>query len=441
MGPAMRVLMVTEDIPAPQVGGLGKHVVTLGNALLAAGHAVSLLGRRDVDFEACRAEIGFHGRFIPGFDFKGMGWKEAQLGAWLPLKRQAMARRVEQATLQAVQALQGAGAAPDVIHYHGHLPMVGAGLPPAMNFVQTRHDQGSECITHLRFRAGAPCQALDGAACAGCIHPAPGPLRRAVSALAVRQYRAAAEAVFAARKTIFVSDFLRRQFLRAVPGARLGGAHVIHNFIDLAQLRRAAAPAAPVQAGRLLLVGRLDEAKGFAAFLAALLPLLGEGQEAVLVGDGPLRAEIERRHAGSALRVLGWRPNTEVLALTRSAHVCVVPSVWEEPCATTILEALVLGRPVLALGRGGTPELARYQRYAGQLVLADDIAGLAALAAQALRVPPQELPLPDASTADVGQALAATLAVYAVGTGLATALPTGAATGAATGPQSGPVAA
>ena len=405
----MRVLLVTEDIPAPQVGGLGKHVVTLGNALIAAGHEVLLLGRSDIDYEACRAEIGFHGRFVPGFNFTGSGWKEAQLGVWLPMKRLAKARRIEAAILR---QLQGADQAPDVVHYHGHLPMVGRGLPAGLNFVQTRHDQGSECITHLRFRHGAPCDALKPADCAGCAHPAPGPLSRAVSSLAVVQLRASVEAVFASRKTIFVSDFLRRQFVRAVPGARLAGAQVIHNFIDLPRVVQAAALAGSVVPGRLLLVGRMDEAKGFAAFLQAFVPLMRAGEEVVVAGDGPQRAEIERQHAGASMRFVGWQPNGEVLAMTRSAQVCVVPSVWQEPCATTVLEPLVLGRPVLALRRGGTPELARYQRYDGQMRLADDIEGLAAQAALALRAPLRELALPEHSDADVQHALRATLEVY-----------------------------
>ena len=37
--------MVCEDLPAAAVGGLGKHVVTLGNALIDVGHAVTLMGR------------------------------------------------------------------------------------------------------------------------------------------------------------------------------------------------------------------------------------------------------------------------------------------------------------------------------------------------------------------------------------------------------------
>ena len=53
----------------------------------------------------------------------------------------------------------------------------------------------------------------------------------------------------------------------------------------------------------------------------------------------------------------------------------VVPSVWEEPCGTVILEALRLGKPCFALRRGGTPELARYGAP-GQLRLFDTLDAL-----------------------------------------------------------------
>ena len=408
---AMRVLLVSEDIPAPQIGGLGRHVITLGNALIAAGHQVLLMGRTGSGGDTSQAGLGFAGDFIGGFDFIGMGWKEEQLGAWLPYKRRLMAARIEQAILRHAAGF-------DVVHYHGHLPMVGLGLPASLNFVQTRHDQGSECITHLRFRAAAPCDALAPADCAGCIHPAPGKLRRAVSAAAVDQYRTDVARNFAARKTIFVSDFLRRQFLRAVPGADLRKSRVIHNFVDLGRLCRAAEAAASPQPGTLLLVGRMDEAKGFGPFLDAFEPLLAPGQQVLMVGDGPERAALQSRHAGGQVRFLGWRDNAEVLSLTRSAQACVVPSAWEEPCATTVLEPLLLGRPTLALHRGGTPELVAYERYRGQLQLATDMKQLAQLAAQALATPAPAMPLPAASPADIASVLPAVVGVYRAATGV-----------------------
>jgi len=84
---------------------------------------------------------------------------------------------------------------------------------------------------------------------------------------------------------------------------------------------------------------------------------------------------LQDRHAGPQVIFHGHTALRKVLAATAKADVVVVPSVWEEPCGTVILEALRLGRSCYALRRGGTPELARYGRP-GQLVLFDDMTEL-----------------------------------------------------------------
>jgi hypothetical protein len=141
----VNILMVSEDLPGERIGGLGKHVVTLANALLARGHEVAILGRNDTGAADGAAQIGFGGRFIGGFDYRHPGWKELQLGAFNPLKRPWFARKIGRAIALHAQRF-------DVVHYHGHLPMVGLHVERALYFVQSRHDQGSECLTHLRWR-------------------------------------------------------------------------------------------------------------------------------------------------------------------------------------------------------------------------------------------------------------------------------------------------
>ena len=93
----MRILLVSEDLPGEQIGGLGKHVVTLGNALLGSGHRVRILGRKDWNPGSGAAQIGFHGQFEGGFDFAHPGWKEKQLGVFNPLKRPYFARKIARA--------------------------------------------------------------------------------------------------------------------------------------------------------------------------------------------------------------------------------------------------------------------------------------------------------------------------------------------------------
>lgn len=368
----MRILLVSEDLPAPQVGGLGKHAVRLGNALIEKGHAVTLMGRSDIDYAPCAAEVGFRGPFIAGFDFRGAGWKEHALGVFLPYKRPHIAKRIARAILARARDF-------DVVHYHGHLPLVGRYIPPQVNFVQTRHDQGSECIIGVRFRNGAPCTATDARTCAACASANPNPLQRVVSTAAVRQYRRRNGAAFARHKTIFVSEFLRRRLDAIVPlaGSR---SFVIHNFIDLKDLPRpAAAPAAaPAHVKRIVIASRIDAMKGIEAFLQALAQRPVGGLEIEIVGDGPLRLRAEQAFASPSVRFLGWCSQARTLEHLARADLAVVPSLWDEPCASTILEGLALGKRVLALARGGTPELKRYERWPGQLVLFESMAALVA---------------------------------------------------------------
>lgn len=369
----MRILLVSEDLPGEQVGGLGKHVVTLGNALLAQGHEVAILGRNDCGGGAL--QIGFRGRFEPGFDVAHPGWKEKKLGVFNPLKRPYFARKIAASINRHVRA-GGATKGVDVVHYHGHLPLVALFVDPAINFVQTRHDQGSECLTHLRFRDGEVCATRAARDCSACIRADAGALRKSVTALAVDAYRQASARAFATRKTVFVSDFLRRQFLQAAPSADLSRCRVIPNFVDYPRLAAAAAAAPPPKVGNIVLVGRVDAGKGFGEFLAAAAGRLPPAARITVVGDGPQRAALEARHGGAGVRFRGWQDYPATLALAARSHLCVVPSVCEEACSTTVLEALALGKPCIALARGGTPELASYQLYPGQLQLADSMPAL-----------------------------------------------------------------
>lgn len=401
----MKVLLVSEDLPGEQIGGLGKHVVTLANCLLAQGHVVDILGRNDRGPHAGAAQIGFHGRFLPGFDLRRPGWKEARMGIFNPFKRPYFARKIG-------AAIRARARRYDVVHYHGHLPMVGLHVGEGANFVQTRHDQGSECLTHLRFLDGAVCSTTRAGDCQACIARQAGPLRTAISAFSVDDYRRRAALSFGSQKTVFVSEFLRRQFLRAVPWADLKRCRVIHNFIDYPQLLAQARNARVVQ-GQVLLAGRIDTGKGFAEFLAEAAPRLPSPARIDIVGDGPLRAALAARHACARLVFHGWRPHAEAIAMAARSQVCVAPSLCEEACSTTVLEALALGRPCLALARGGTPELAVYQRYPGQLQLAPTMPALVdALLAQ-LAAPPVLLPPAPWFGADVTHLLPQLVDLYA----------------------------
>ncbi len=367
----MRILMVSEDLPAAAMGGLARHVLALARALVAEGHVVDLMGNDDIAPSAAGEEFCFGGRFFPELHGQFDGWKEMTLGVFMPPKRSAIARRFAGAILRRAADY-------DAIHYHGHLPNLARYIPPEFNFIQTRHDQGSDCLIHTRFREGQICRSTDPADCARCRHGRPGILQRQVSALAVRRFRGEVMQGFRRHKTVFVSELLQRNLQRSFGGRRWGV--TVHNFVELEPLRAARAHGlrepdlavpGPV---RVFIAAKLYPAKGVGAFLEALARHPGHGCEIHVAGDGGDEASLRQRFPG--VRFHGWQDAPANLALAARAHAIVVPSVCEEACPTTVLEALLLGKTVFALRLGGTPELVAYQCGPDQLRLYDTMQDL-----------------------------------------------------------------
>jgi glycosyltransferase involved in cell wall biosynthesis len=80
----------------------------------------------------------------------------------------------------------------------------------------------------------------------------------------------------------------------------------------------------------------------------------------ILVGDGPERARIEKliQRLGLAenILLLGEKPHDETLSIIGACDVLLLPSICEQ-IPNVVLEALALGRPVIATRVGGVPEI------------------------------------------------------------------------------------
>lgn len=79
-----------------------------------------------------------------------------------------------------------------------------------------------------------------------------------------------------------------------------------------------------------------------------------------MVGDGELRGQIEAAIArfglGEDVRITGWASEEEVRSCLRDARALVLPS-FAEGLPIVIMEAMALGRPVLASNVGAVSEL------------------------------------------------------------------------------------
>jgi colanic acid/amylovoran biosynthesis glycosyltransferase len=158
------------------------------------------------------------------------------------------------------------------------------------------------------------------------------------------------------RLFVAVSDAIRAKALAAGFPAERTVTH--RNGIDLARFARPPQP----EPGLVLHVGRLVEKKGTALLLDAMPRV--EGRLAV-IGEGPLRRDLERRVAalglGERVRFLGNLLPDEVAGWMARAWLLAVPSLAardgdSEGLPTVAAEAAAAALPVVASNHSGLPE-------------------------------------------------------------------------------------
>jgi glycogen(starch) synthase len=113
------------------------------------------------------------------------------------------------------------------------------------------------------------------------------------------------------------------------------------------------APAPERWQGRLLIAGRLDPRKGLACAAAAMRRL--DGMQLRIVGDGDLSVADALRDAERVTLEPGV-PRDALAGVYAEADAVLFPVEWAEPFGLVPLEAMAVGRPVIATGRGGSGE-------------------------------------------------------------------------------------
>ena len=148
-----------------------------------------------------------------------------------------------------------------------------------------------------------------------------------------------------------------------VPRARI---HVVSDGVDLHRtVERASAatlaslgvsPGAPLVVQIAQLVGHKDPLN-FVRAMARVRAAVPDA-EAIMAGDGPLRAELEREVGAlaleSAVHIAGFRDDAD--AILASADVACLSS-REEGMGSVLLDALAFGIPIAATRAGGIPEI------------------------------------------------------------------------------------
>jgi glycosyltransferase involved in cell wall biosynthesis len=274
---------------------------------------------------------------------------------------------------------------PDVLHLHNPYPLLSpwvvrtaqaAGVP----VVHTVHNYRQVCASGVFFRDGHLCTD-----CAGRRFPTP-----AIEHACYRGSRAQST-VMAATLAAHRGTWHRVERFIALTDAI--AQHLIgygideHRIVVKPNSTPDPGPPAPLGDG-FLFIGRLTEEKG----VRLLLEAWGRRPAGRLrvVGDGPLRAEVEAfARTRDDVDFLGSVDREGVASAFRESAVVVAPSIWHDVLPTVILEALAAGRPVLGTDLGGIPYLIGDAGWTVSSTVDALVAGLGAAREQAPEYAPR----------------------------------------------------
>lgn len=112
----------------------------------------------------------------------------------------------------------------------------------------------------------------------------------------------------------------------------------------------------------ILFVGRLEQSKGVQTLLAALcvIKIKFPYTQLYIAGRGPYQTELEHMTKNMDLvehvHFLGFQDRIQLYELYKAATVVVMPSIWPEAFGNVGIEAMSVGRPVIASEVGGVSD-------------------------------------------------------------------------------------
>lgn len=177
------------------------------------------------------------------------------------------------------------------------------------------------------------------------------------------------KALFQAGHTTFVSNFLKEKAEKLAPGLK---GSVVVNGVDCkafhAQEKEKVAKKLGYDQEELIFlgIGSLIELKQFHILIKAFSQLPITKKRLILLGDGPLRQELEQlalsQGCGDLIDFQGHVPHSQVPDYLALADILTITS-RSEGWPTIIFEALACGTYIIATPAGGIPEALFDKRY------------------------------------------------------------------------------
>lgn len=279
-------------------------------------------------------------------------------GSIVSRSRDALATIYSLSTRKSLRRLIRDAGRPDVAHLHNVYHQLTLSIIDELHahgvpVVLTVHDSKPVCPSYKLF--------INNEVCHRCVGRSPfSAIRhRCVKGSLLASTIASVEAMVVRLRRLYESveqliapsTFMAELLVRG--GIRAERIRVVPNFVRLDPH-----PPKPVEADSpFIFVGRLEAVKGPQLLVEAVRRLGAEAPDVRILGDGPLARELSAAARGLPIQFAGYVDTGRVAKEMRRARALVVPSLWEENCPMSVLEARSAGTAVVASAAGGLREL------------------------------------------------------------------------------------
>jgi glycosyltransferase involved in cell wall biosynthesis len=333
----MRFCMVTTFYPPYHVGGCATYVRALSRALVAQGHEVEVIHCID----AYRLKHKDEPPPEPADEGIVVHRLKSRFGALSPLISQQLG--IPGLKSQAERAIL---ARPfDVVHFH-NISLIGGPSVIAWSHapvtLYTLHEHWLLCPTHFFWKNNS--RACDRPTCFSC---------SLISGIPPQLWR---YTDLTERSVAHADALLAPSEYTAMRHREAGFTPPVHVLPLFSAIETPSISLPTRGRPRFLFVGRVSAPKG-------ILPLLEEfvslpAYDLLVIGDGELRGELERRFAAYPnIRFQGRIPQSDLVAAYQGATALIAPSLVPETFGLNIVEAFACGTPVVVRDAGGYREL------------------------------------------------------------------------------------
>ena len=262
---------------------------------------------------------------------------------------------------------------PDIVHINNFQRQLSASIIDAIKeknipIVMTAHDLNPICPASIMLYNGEVCDDCITKGYAQCIKKkcVKGSTLKSTLGVMEKKYYDIHKVFRKIDCIISPSEFNKNQLVNGK--LKYNEIVALHNFVNESERNEY------VLGDYAFYLGRLSKEKG----ILNLIEAIGDIPDAKLLiaGDGPERERIEayisEHKLDGRITLLGYQNQDSIHKYITNSRFVVIPSICNENCPYSVLEAMEIGKPIVASRIGGIPELIADGEN-GYLYKADDI--------------------------------------------------------------------